>query len=392
MGQFKVLFVSAWYPSKASPCSGVFVREHAKAVALYDDIVVVHIEKNREARWFSNEIQITTEHGIRTIRTRAAEVPLRGISQASYVLHLLRIVRALSKEGWRPDIIAAQVFRAALPCVELGRLLRVPVVVTEHISAFQGAELPKRVMQRAKSALERAEIVLPVSKALARDIQDCGINARIDVVPNVVDTDFFHPADQPVQKSGAMSILFIGLLVPKKNLSCLLEVLSRLHKNRNDFVLEVIGEGPHRDEYEARVQDLGLTGLVNFHGYQSKSDLAAMMRRSHFLVLPSEYETFGCVALEAIASGIPVVVSDVGGLREFVQPHVGIRVPPGDVSALAEAVDYMLDHQCDYDRSELARYARERYSPEIIGRKLHDVYEEVVTGCVKTKFDLASNN
>jgi len=94
-------------------------------------------------------------------------------------------------------------------------------------------------------------------------------------------------------------------------------------------------------------------------------------------VLPSLYETFGCVLIEAMASGLPIVSTSTGAIPDLVDSETGILVPPGDAAALASAIEQMLSSLHKYDRQAIAQKAR-RFSPEVVGATIDTVYREVL--------------
>jgi glycosyltransferase involved in cell wall biosynthesis len=99
------------------------------------------------------------------------------------------------------------------------------------------------------------------------------------------------------------------------------------------------------------------------------------MRRAHFFVLPSLWENAPHVLLEAMACGLPVVATDVGGVAEIVGEDAGVLVPPGDPAALAEAIAVMCERHDSYDAQALARRAEERYGYEAVAREWTEVYD-----------------
>jgi glycosyltransferase involved in cell wall biosynthesis len=157
----------------------------------------------------------------------------------------------------------------------------------------------------------------------------------------------------------------------------LLEALSLISRRRKDFALDIVGDGPYKREYEELTRKLGLDGTVKFHGVRTGVEVARFMMDCDFLVQPSLWETFGVVYIEAMACGKPVIASNIPGPNEFINADVGILVPPKDVDALAKAINFMLDHHGDYSSEKVSRYARERFSCEVVGRMLNEVYEEV---------------
>jgi len=377
--RLKVLFIPAWYPSEDNPVNGIFVREHAKAVSLYDDVVVLYSQRATAPIKGLYELSEAVEQGIRTIRVRHRRSPIPKTTYFIYLWSVIDAFRGLVKEGFKPDVIHAHVFTAGVPAVILGKLFRIPVVITEHSTSFPRHSLSILEILLARFAMQRANIVLPVSDDLRKHIEAYGIKAKFQVVPNVVNTAFFYPlAKRSYKSAGIKKLLWVGLLTPKKGVPYLLEALSQLKDRRDDFALDIVGDGPNRAEYEQMVAELGLSDRVKFHGLKSKSEVAEFMRRCDFFVLPSIWENLPVVLIEALASGKPVIASRVGGIPEMINDEVGCLVPPKDVDALAEAIDHMLDRSQSYSASNIAKYAIRHYSFQRVGQQLHNIYHKLL--------------
>lgn len=377
MSRLKVLFIAGWYPRKEKPVAGVFVREHAKAVSLYNNVVVLYARQfdifGRSCCKTSDKI----EDGIRTIRICYPKIRIPKTHTIIYVWHVFRAFRRLVKEGWRPDVIHAHVYSSAIPAVIIGKLFKIPVVLTEHSSAFPRKLLPDWQIKRARFAMQRAKIILPVSEALKSSIESYGIKNRFQIIPNVVDTNLFHPNCKIKKDTDVKRILLVALLTPVKGVPYLFEALSVLRQKRSDFHLDVVGDGPNRTEYEELAVRLGISNKVCFHGVKTKLQVAEFMRKSHFFVLPSLSETFGVVLIEALASGLPVIATNNSGPSEIVSKEVGLLVPPKSADALAEAIECMLEHHQNYSAERITQYAKENFSYEVVGRKLNNIYQEV---------------
>lgn len=379
--RLSVLFISSWYPSEDNPISGVFIREHAKAASIYDDVVVMNVRPSTKTSHRLFTVTDQTEEGVRTIRVqyRCPLIPCKMTYFLWFYLHW-HVFRGLIKGGFLPDVIHAHVYYAGVPSVLLGRLYGIPVVTTEHSSTFPRRLLKRPRLMMARFGMRWSQVVLPVSLYLQRHIEAHGIQARFQVVPNVVETNLFHP---PVEDkvcttdNGKKQLLTVALLTPVKGIPYLLEALHSLRKTRQDFELNIVGDGRNRAEYETLAAKLNLGDVVRFHGFKTRSEVAEFMRCCDIFVLPSLFETFGVVAIEALASGKPVVATDIGGLREIVVDEVGRLVPPKDAAALATVLDEMLDRHQVYPQQAIADYARQRYSAEVVGKKLHHVYLEV---------------
>ena len=131
-------------------------------------------------------------------------------------------------------------------------------------------------------------------------------------------------------------------------------------------------------EYERLVRDAGLGERVVFHGYQPKPAVASLMQSADFLVLPSLGENLPVAVLEAMACGLPVVATRVGGVPELVDEQTGMLVEPGSAEALRAGIEHMLDHHGVYSRELIRERAVSRYSLDAIGDAWTAVYRSVL--------------
>lgn len=382
MDRIKVLFITTWYPTKENPVEGVFVREHAKAVQLTDDVVVLHCSRRDQE---FKDLWVMKQEGDENVtdRTPTFQVYYRQsrFPKTTYLVYLWSVIRAFQKivsEGFRPDIIHAHVYKAGVPAVLIGKLYNIPVVITEHSSAFQRKLISNNEISKARFVFNRAKYVFPVSYALQKAIESYGIRAHFKIVPNVVDTSFFYPSSQAKLSRGVKKILFVGLLVPIKGIPFLFHALEQLRQERDDWQLDIIGDGPFRSQYEHLAEKLGISYKVMFHGIKSKPEVAEFMRKADLLVLSSFSETFCAVAAEALSTGTPVLATRCGGPEEFVNDKVGLLVSPGDSGALCKGLNYMLDHLDRFVPDELSRYAHELFSLTNVGAYLHTVYRQIL--------------
>ncbi|MEZ4859687.1 MAG: glycosyltransferase [Caldilineaceae bacterium] len=379
----RILFVTAWYPTQANPHWGIFVREHAKAASLYNDITVLHCHgRNSQLdHWWqlseTRELALTEDIPTYVLQHRPSPLP-----RTSYFLRygaLLKAYQQLVRQGFRPDILHAHVHQVALPVTLLGKLYGIPVVITEHHSVFPRQMLSKLDLLEARCAFPLAEKVLPVSKALQHGIERYGIRARFQVVPNVVDNSLFYRVEnQTALTTRPKQLLCVATMPPThvKGITFLLEALAQLYTHRQDWELTIIGDGPVRGEYEQKTYELGLSNHVHFWGGRPKAEVAAAMRKSDLFVLPSLWENMPCVLIEAMSSGLPIVSTRTGGIPEIVDPDVGLLAQPGDVSSLHEALNTMLDNFVNYDRCQISAKAQQRYSYEAVGHLFDLIYRE----------------
>jgi glycosyltransferase involved in cell wall biosynthesis len=138
--------------------------------------------------------------------------------------------------------------------------------------------------------------------------------------------------------------------------------------------LDVVGDGPARSEHERAVRDLRLGEKVTFKGLLEKRAVAALMREADLFVLPSLWDNMPCALVEALASGLPVISTSVGGIQEIVLNGSGILVAPGNSRALAAALEEGLRRLPEFNRAEIEASARRRYSLAAVSDELHAVY------------------
>ena len=394
----KVLFLARWYPGSDHPYEGLFVREHARAArAAGADVAVLHIpEIRRPDRGLWKIVEESDEEltaGIPTFHVLSREVRVPGSRRLTFwlsfglnVWSVLLAVRKLRSRGFKPDIVHGNIFHSIAIGVIVGRLYRLPLVGTEHNSAFPLGYIRGGSLKRARWAFRNCACVMPVSESLKRAMVDCGVKARFQVVPNAVDVSLFHPAESPTGPGGPAAgprakretrVLFVGSLLPTghKGLPTLLEALRSIKKRRPGLRLDVVGTGPALDDSKRMAQDAGLGEMATFHGALPKPLIADMMRQSDIFTLPSRFETQSCVVIEALASGLPVVATAVGGVPELVTEADGILVPRDDAAALAAALERMASQSAEYDRPAIAGRAAGRFSFDAVGGQLVRIYE-----------------
>ncbi len=381
-GRLKVLFLTPWYPDKENPVIGIFVREHARAVNLTDDVVVVHLKGNDpiiRGTWRMEPDDDNLNQGIRTYRLSHRLSPIPKTTFPFYFFSVFQAFKRLLQMGFQPDLLHAHLHRAGLPAVLLGKLFKIPVVITEHNSAFPRKMLRRSDILIARFAFSQAAVVLPVSMALQRGIQDLGIQASFQVVPNAVDTALFSPAGAASPPEAVKKLLFAGGLVPVKGLPILLQALAGMKEQPGNWQLDILGDGPELAAYQRQAEQFGLASKVFFHGARPKAEVASFMRSADLFVLPSLWENMPCVLLEAMASGLPVLSTLAGGIPEIVCPETGILVPPGDAEALRLGLAQMLASLPQFDRKRISAKAQ-KYSLQTVGSQIHSIYKGLLHG------------
>lgn len=364
----RVLVVPKWYPWPEHPVFGLFCREHAAALATRHDVVVLATLFTPDPDFRVYRLTDEIEDGLRVLRVRYRRPRLRALALVCQTIGMLAAMRVLRRQGWRPDVVHAHVYSAALPALAIGRLSRAPVAVTEHFTAFGRGLITGGERSLARLAFEHADVVAPVSHELAGHLHAVAPRANLVVVPNTVDTEAFEP---PPSREGGMRLLNVAALAEKKGHRFLLEAMTELPGAH----LDIAGDGELRADLEARVGELGLSDRVTFLGEQPKDQVARLMRAADLFVLPSLAENLPVVLIEAMASGLPAVATRVGGVPELLDHESGELVQPGDAAALAGAIRTATAR--DFDPQAMAARARERYSYAAVCGRWTEIYAEL---------------
>lgn len=237
-----------------------------------------------------------------------------------------------------------------------------------------------------KRYFNKLHLKIAVSEA-ARESISCYFPGDYEVIPNGVETARFSNPGGPKRHDDYLDILFVGRLEPRKGLKYLLKAFPHVKKGFPRSRLIVVGDGPLQWYYRCFV-DKGIREQVIFKGRVAADELSYLYSTSTILCAPAvRGESFGIVLLEGMASGTPIVASDIEGYR-CVLSHgeEGILVKPGDPLALAEAISYLLDEEPV--RIRLAQEGRKkaaRYDWQRITERLEGCYRSVLNrgGCFR---------
>lgn len=268
----------------------------------------------------------------------------------------------IAKEG-KFDVIHAHDWLAAYAAKTLKKAYDIPMVCTIHATESGRNNGIRTDMQKYINDTEwlltyEASEVIVNSNYMKSEIQRLfGLPfEKINVVPNGINLNNFNNVyrDYDFRRRFAMDnekiILFMGRLVYEKGIQHLIAAMPKILDHYHDVKLVIAGKGGMLDELRAQANNLGISQKVYFAGYLNSKDVQKMYRCADISVFPSTYEPFGIVALEAMLAGVPVVVSDIGGLNEIVEHGVtGMKSYAGNPNSIADSILTLLfDHKlCD---------------------------------------------
>lgn len=295
----------------------------------------------------------------------------------------IRILELLMDRHGSIDLLHTHFYSGArlLPLVK--RRLSIPYVITEHSTALTRESPDKKIGRRglriAAKVYREAAWVLPVSHSLERAIRGHGLEGRFRVVDNPIDMDVFRVREKQSVRHLPLHLVNVGRLAAVKGQDLLLRAMRRLLDEGLAIRLTIVGEGPFRRTLEQLRRELALQDDVEFAGQRSRTEIARILRSSDVFVLPSRTENLPVAVIEAMACGLPVVATRVGGLPEMLEEgRSGRLVPPEDEGALVDALRTIANELDDYPPTSIASAARSRFSFEAARSALREVYSDVV--------------
>lgn len=210
---------------------------------------------------------------------------------------------------------------------------------------------------------------------------------KINVVANGININMFNSVDRDYNfrrqyaADNERIILFMGRLVYEKGIQNLISAMPKILEGYHDAKLVIAGKGGMSDELKAQVNAMGIANKVYFTGYMDAKQVCKMYKCADVSVFPSTYEPFGIVALEAMLAGVPVVVSDIGGLNEIVQHRVdGMKSYAGNANSLADSILELLKNPqlCDNVAKKAKTKVKAEYNWAKIAQDTHFTYQKAI--------------
>jgi glycosyltransferase involved in cell wall biosynthesis len=359
-------------------------------------------DRRHSVVWVSTSLD--TRGGIASLVRSMRGTPLwdewniRHISthrNGSVAVRVATFVAGTVRFGWevlahRPDLVHLHTasygsFARKALIARLCRYGRIPYIVQVHGGEFVRFHdrSPRWVQRLITSTLSSASCVLALGDTWAKRLTDIAPQARVQVAPNGVRLGI--PVPQRTS-SGGVHFLFLGDVRPEKGVYVLVEAWARLLSTTHAAATLTIGGDGELAAVQERVDVLGVADSVVVSGWVPPDRVPDLIRSAQVLVLPSRHEGQPMAILEAMAQGLCIVASDVGGIPDMVDAECGLLVPADDVAALETALRTVLD---DDERSRRGQRAWERVASEfdvtLIAGRMDSVYRSAVDGGLSSR-------
>ncbi|GAA0083809.1 glycosyltransferase [Clostridium sp. CTA-7] len=381
-----ILVIPSAYPTLENPLSSIFYKEQAKAIQEAGNKVGVIFSETRRVSGINfnsfnkNHFQIRKyiEDGLTTYRLHGWNIfTMRGtLGVDLWVKQSLKLFHKYIESEGKPDIIHVHsALYGGLVGMNIKKLYNIPYVITEHSSSVLKYELRKHDLPILKSVYDYADRIISVGEALKESINKHSKN-YVEVIPNIVDIEKFNINKNTIKEN--FNFISISHLKENKNIDLTIRALYKVIKVYNNVKLTIVGDGPEKQNLIDLVNKLGISENVEFVGAVSREELNKYINRSNAFVLPSKYETFGIVYIEALSCGIPIITTKCGGPEDFYNEDIGYMIESEDEDILKDVMIEMIENINRFDPNTLRKYVESKFSKKVISNKIIAVYKDIL--------------
>ena len=295
---------------------------------------------------------------------------------------VLAVKQYIRKNG-RPDIIHAhsRFLSASLIAEYIKKRYNIPYVITEHSTFFARNLIGSGEIELVGKTINNSAAWIVVSPQLGRLIESKvqGLNKEWTFIPNMLDDIFDRiTVSKNTLNSKKFSFINIAALEEKKGQGILLNAFAMAFAGKKEIALRIVGSGNLLSQLKKQSEALGISDQVTFLGQLSREAVMEELISSQVFVLPSFFETFGVVIIEALACGKPVIATRCGGPESIVDHSNGMLTEPGDPEKLCECMKSMMLSFEKYNASSIRINCLNKYGGKVISNALIDQYAKAI--------------
>lgn len=362
----KVCVFSSWFPERKNPLYGIFVKEQVLTLSKKGiQMDVCYLEKAGLNPFVQKE-DIKQDNGIQIYRKYIKPLPIRSkMLHKYYVDQYEQIYQIYKSQNGRPDLIHAHNYLSASAALPICKKEQIPLMVTEHASHVLQLNLSGFQNSLCKEVYKKAIRVIAVSNALKASMHKLSPDAHIEVIPNMINEIFaFNKKSTP----GTFHLLAIGSLHHNKRFDLLIDGLNTFKIKWPSFniQLKIIGSGAEKKNLLQQIKKYSLQDNVTIVEEADSMVLKKAYSDAHVLLSTSEAETFGMVALEALASGTLVISTDSGGPSDFINDKNGILLKQANAEEISHALFEILSKYASYNLQKMSKEVLDQYNVDVI--------------------------
>jgi len=365
-----ILFLTGWYPSRASNNVGDYIRRHAEAVSILHDVTVIHVITDKKTK---GKVEIV-EETINNVRTLIAYIkPSKTIFSKIY--RFIIAYNILLKITGKYDFVHVnKLYPVGIISMFLRILKNKKYIISEHHHIYH-KPFNKKIgfveKHLSKIITKNATYVCPVSDNLGDAMQRFGLTGNYQKVPNVVKTDIFYPKSN--KPNDIFTLLHVSGMSSLKNVDKILEVIADMQKYIPKYIIYLIGN--ESEELKDKAKSLNIKQEnIKVIGLIDQEELSKFYRKSDVFLLFSSIENLPCVILESFSSGTPVISSNVGGISEYFPKKFGFLIETGNKKALLENILKVHSNFDAASSKNMHSYVVKHFSPKSIALQFDKLY------------------
>ena len=387
----RILIIPSWYP----PDGGYFFKEHSEAILQLGwevDVLVCRLMGIRKLIQSGlsglGNYRIFDEKGLRVARGTYLKWPgNEKINIEGWAARTLKLYRRYEKQFGAPDLILAHsVTWGGYAASKIRERSGVPYLIVEHRSFFVWSTEKARNMVRPyylpffEKAYRNCSKLVLVSESLKTGLKTLmpWIEEKITVIPNMIREDMFLPPPIPRRKD-PFTFFWAGRLEHVKGLDLLLRSVKILKdQGIHKFEVRLAGKGSLRQELEQLSVELEVDQQVNFLGRISREEMQREMQGASCFVLPTRYEAFGAVLIEAMSTGLPVIATRSGGPDFIVNEENGVLIDTENKEQLAGAMQQLITDPDRYNGELIRNSTLEKYGHTRVMNRYGELFDQLI--------------
>lgn len=374
-----ILIIPSWYPNSFNSLDGIFFKEQAEALAkLGHNVTVISINQysvlkilKHKKIVFKNNSCI--ENDVHTYNVEYPTIPkLHFLRKKLGLLLFKKKFQSYVEKNGLPDIVHVHSFSDGDFALWIKKTYNIPYVVTEHFSGFARGAVSEANLEFAQSIFSNSHANIVVSNEFKKLLED-KFHVPFSYIPNIVNTNFFTPSKK--RSSDLFRFINIAFLDKNKNQNMLIKAFGKAFKHANN-TLTIVGDGPEYTALSSLIEELNLQKQVFLYGKANRNEVKKLLQQSDAFVLPSRYETFGVVVIEAMSCGLPVIATKCGGPESIlINEKLGELVDIG-IDSISEGMKKV--YLNNYSQNYIRDYVIDNFSEDVVGKKIIQIYKKVI--------------
>lgn len=380
-----VVIIPGAYPDEQKAHKGVFFKQQAKALkeSFQEKIKIGIIAPDLRSLLSIKKTSEIFRFGL-SYRQDEPQIPVYRIysynllpglwhfNRYIFAKHADKLFDAYCSEHGKPDVIHAHIgLWAGYAAMKLSQKHNIPYVITEHSSQVLSQKLNLWQKKCLIKAYNTANGLAAVSSGLKSEMQLLCPPKEISVIPNMVDISLFSISSS---KRDPYKLISVGNLFPVKGYDILIQAFALCKQQEPALQLSIAGSGPDMPGLQKLARNLNVSDSIQWAGKLKPEEINSFLHSGGIYVSPSRFETFGLSIAEAMATGMPAVVTNSGGPQDFVAPFNGISCKKEDPAQLSLAILNLIKSYDTFHPETIREFILKEFSGLAVSKKNMSLY------------------